>query len=71
MTHLCCPRCRLRFTPAASAFITTCPKCGESPQPVSRESSLGFRLFRPEDIPHELPEAAAMSIPIPDPGANP
>ena len=27
MTHVCCPRCRLRFTPAAAAYIVACPEC--------------------------------------------
>ena len=67
MTHLCCPRCRLRFTAAAAAYITACPKCGESPQLTSSESSLGFRLFGPEDLPHELPQAVAVSVPVPEP----
>lgn len=67
MTHLCCPDCGLRFTPAAAAYITACPKCGESPQLTSSEGSLGFRLFGPEDLPHELPQAVAVSFPVPDP----
>ncbi len=25
MTHLCCPRCRLRFTPADAACLGQCP----------------------------------------------
>jgi hypothetical protein len=31
---------------------------------------VGFRLFRLEDVPHSLPEAVAVSIPVPDPGAG-
>ena len=68
MIHVCCPRCRLRFTPAAAAHLAACPECGEPPQPIaSLESSVGFRLFRFEDLPHPLPEAAAVPIPVPDP----
>jgi hypothetical protein len=71
MTHLCCARCRLRFTPAASAYLTACPKCGEAPQPSSLESTLGFGLFGPEDLSHELPQAVVVSVPVPDPRARP
>jgi hypothetical protein len=63
MTHVCCPRCRLRFTPAAAAYIIACPECGDSPQRIaSQECSFGFRLVGPEDLPHELPYATAVSI---------
>ncbi len=69
MTHACCPPCRLRFTPAAAAYITACPECGESPQPIARlELILGFRLVGPEDLPNELPYATALSIALPEPG---
>jgi hypothetical protein len=72
MTHACCPRCRLRFTPVASAYITACPECGEPPQHVTNlESALGFRLLGPEDLPIELPQAVAVSIPVPESGAQP
>ena len=70
MTQLCCPRCRLRFSGAASAYITACPECGESPQATRLESSLGFRLVGPEDLPFELPEAVAAALPVPDPDAR-
>jgi hypothetical protein len=71
MTHSCCPRCRLRFTPAAAAYITACPECGNSPQPVlSLERTFGFRLVGPEDLPHELPCAAAVSITLPERGGG-
>jgi hypothetical protein len=71
MTHVCCPSCRLRFTPAAAAYLAACPECGEPPQPIAGlERSVGFRLFRLEDLPHSLPEAVAVSIPVPDPGAG-
>ena len=66
MTPLCCPVCRLRFTPAAAAHLVACPECGEPPQPSSLEGIVGFRLFTFEDIPHSLPEALAMTIPVPD-----
>jgi len=71
MTHLCCPRCRLRFTPAAAAYIVACPECGGLPQVfTSLERTFGFRLLGPEDLPHELPYATAVSITLPDPGAR-
>jgi hypothetical protein len=70
MTHACCPNCQLRFTPAAAAHLAACPQCGDPPQPSSGlEGVVGFRLFRLEDVPQSLPEAVAVSLPIPDPGA--
>jgi hypothetical protein len=69
MTQPCCPRCRLRFTPAAGAYLTACPECGEPPQLIADlERTFGFRLVGPEDLPHELPHAIAVSNPVPDPG---
>jgi hypothetical protein len=66
---LCCPRCRLRFTPAAAAYIVACPECGDSPQPIAGlERTFGFRLVGPEALPHELPHATAVSIALPEPG---
>lgn len=81
MTQACCPSCRLRFTPAASAYIVACPECGEPPQStVDLEGIVGFRLVGPEDLPYELvgpedlpyelPHALAVSIPPPEPGAR-
>jgi hypothetical protein len=71
MTHVCCPDCRLRFTPAAAAYLVACPKCDEPPQTLAGvERVVGFRLFRPGDVPHSLPQAVAVSIPIPDPGGD-
>ena len=69
MTPVCCPRCRLRFTPAAAADLVTCPECGGPPERiVSFEQLLGFRLFGPQDIPHSMPQAVAVSIPVHVPG---
>ena len=68
MTRLCCPRCRLRFTPAAAAYITACPECRDWPEPItSLERTLGFRLVGPEDLPHELPHATAGAMTFPEP----
>jgi hypothetical protein len=67
MTHLCCPHCRLRFTPAAAAYLTACPTCGEPPQPSSLQGTIGFRLFRVQDNAGSRPEAVAISLPAPDP----
>ena len=69
MRNVCCARCRLRFTPAAAAYITACPECGDSPQPIAGlESTFGFRLVGPEDLPHELPDATVTAITFPEPG---
>jgi hypothetical protein len=70
MTHVGCRSCRLRFTPAAAAYLVACPECGRPLQPiVGAEGVVGFRLIIPEDVPHELPEAVAVSIPIDPTGA--
>jgi hypothetical protein len=69
MSYLCCSPCGLRFTPAAVAYITACPECGNSPQPIATlERTLGFRLVGPEDLPHELPRASAVAITYREPG---
>lgn len=61
MTHLCCPNCRLRFTPAAAAYIVACPECGGVPHPIaSLARTLGFRLVGPEELPHQLPYASRL-----------
>jgi hypothetical protein len=69
-THLCCPACRLRFTPTVAAYINACPECGDLPQPIAAlERTFGFRLVGPEDLPHDPPYATAVSVrlPIPEP----
>jgi hypothetical protein len=71
MTHLCCSRCRLRFTPAAAAYIEACPECGEPPEQITSQSALGFRLVGPEDLPIELPQEVAVSIPVHQPRTRP
>lgn len=69
MTRVGCPICRLRFTAATTASLVACPECGGRPQVIAGAADLlGFRLFVLEDIASELPEAAAVSIPLPDPG---
>jgi hypothetical protein len=68
MTHLCCPSCRLRFTTAAAAYLSTCPVCGQPTRSGANPSQcIGFSLFRPEYLPQGLPEAAAVAIRLPDP----
>lgn len=68
MTHVGCRSCRLRFTPASAAYLVACPECGRPLPPiVGAESVVGFRVFVPEDMSHELPETVAVPIPIGDP----
>jgi hypothetical protein len=67
VTRPSCPACRLRFTPAAAAQLTVCPDCGGSLKTLDRpESAIGFRLYVPEQALPSLPEAVAVSVPIPD-----
>ena len=67
MTQTCCTNCRIRFTPAAAAHLTTCPECHEPLQPAAELAGvMGYQLFRLEDAPHALPEAMEVSMPIPD-----
>jgi hypothetical protein len=71
MTRVCCPDCRLRFPPAASSHLIACPDCGEPLQPIdSLESSLGLRLFSQDGVPSAIPDAIAVSLPVPEPGAG-
>jgi hypothetical protein len=71
MTNACCASCRIRFTPAAAAYLTACPVCGEPPQLLAGPAeALGYRLFRLEDTPRALPQAIEVSMPIPDPGSG-
>ena len=51
MSHLCCPRCRLRFTAAAAAYLTRCPECGlPAAQVDGAQVLLGFKLFDALDV---------------------
>jgi hypothetical protein len=60
MTHVCCPRCRLRFTGAASASLTACPRCGEPPEEMARAAqAIGFQLVVQG---HHLPEALLRAV---------
>ena len=67
--HLCCPDCRLRFTPAHAAPGVTCPQCGKPPHAViGAEQLLGWRLSTLEDLTPLLADAIAISLPAPDLG---
>jgi hypothetical protein len=69
--HACCPDCRLRFAPAEAAYLIVCPECGEPLQALSElAGAVGFRLFTVEDTPNSLPDALAVSMPLPDPGTR-
>lgn len=68
MTHVSCASCRLRFTGASGSCLVACPRCGRAPQRIAgAEGVVGFQRFALDDVPHELPEAVAVSIPIADP----
>ncbi len=71
MTHVSCPACRLRFTPAAASYLPACPICGE---PLTRVGGaggvLGFRLYGLDDALQSLPEALEVAMPTPDPHAG-
>jgi hypothetical protein len=67
MTHLSCPGCRLRFSRAATATLTTCPECGQHLVAVdSAEATLGFGLFAPTHPGPALPMAIEAAVPIHD-----
>jgi predicted nucleic acid-binding Zn-ribbon protein len=67
MTRVSCPSCRLRFTGAAAAILTTCPDCGRELQAVpSAEATLGYRLFEPFEPERALPMAGEVALPIDD-----
>jgi hypothetical protein len=71
MTHVSCPDCRLRFTPAAASYLPACPNCGE---PLTRLGGpaevIGFRLYELDDALQSLPEALEVAMPAPDPHAG-
>jgi hypothetical protein len=68
MTRGSCPDCRLRFTPAATAYLPACPVCGGPLRVLDRpDAAVGLRLFIPEHAPASSPEAIAVRMPIPDP----
>jgi hypothetical protein len=68
MTHVACPYCGLRFT---AAYVAACPECGRPPQLfVGPQDVVGFRLFVAEDLPLPIPEAVAVSMPLPDGGED-
>jgi hypothetical protein len=65
MTRLSCPGCRLRFSRAATATLTTCPECGQHLVAVgSTEATVGFGLFAPTDPRPALPMAIEAALPI-------
>jgi predicted RNA-binding Zn-ribbon protein involved in translation (DUF1610 family) len=64
MTRASCPSCRLRFTPAAAAILTSCPECGRPLRAAgSTETTLGYRLFVPADPAPALPAAMEIALP--------
>jgi hypothetical protein len=64
MTRVCCPSCRLRFTPASAASLAICPECRRDLRAVAyAEALVGYRLFGPIDAPPALPTAAEMALP--------
>ena len=68
MTHVGCPCCQLRLTSAMAAQLLACPECGRSLRVIgTAESAVGFSLFVPQDALNPLPEAIAVSVPLPDP----
>ncbi|MEA2385626.1 MAG: hypothetical protein QOH72_5597 [Solirubrobacteraceae bacterium] len=67
MTRVSCPSCRLRFTSAAAAILTTCPACGSELQAVTSATAvLGYRLFEPFEPESALPMAVEVALPIDD-----
>ncbi|MCW2966877.1 MAG: hypothetical protein JWM71_649 [Solirubrobacteraceae bacterium] len=64
MTRVCCPSCRLRFTPAVTAYLADCPQCDKPLEPVTDAAhALGLRLYVADDeTPTDLPQALAAAL---------
>ena len=61
------PTLQAAFHSHAVAHLVVCPECGGPLERIaSFERAVGFRLFGPQDIPHSLPRADAVSIPVPE-----
>ncbi len=67
MSPACCPSCRLRFTPEATARFTVCPECSAPLEAdVALRDSVGYRLHGMTNPPGESPLAVEVSLPGPD-----
>lgn len=65
MIRVRCPKCRLRFSPAATVYLDTCPECGQPPQVMSSlEDVVDFRLIRLAAFPGADPEPSAVAISV-------
>jgi hypothetical protein len=66
-TRKCCASCRIRFTAASAAYLSACPACGESLEPLAGlAGAMGYRLFTQEDTAGALPDAIEVSMPVPE-----
>jgi anti-sigma factor ChrR (cupin superfamily) len=64
LTHVCCPTCRLRFTPVVAAHILACPECGALPQIAGSATEIvGYRLST--HLPSALDAADSAALPAP------
>ncbi len=51
MTHVLCPSCRVRFSPATTIHLEACPLCGEPIQRVvGAQHAVGYPLFKQSDL---------------------
>lgn len=72
MTRACCPRCRLRFTRAASAYLTNCLECGAPLRAgIAARDAVGYRLYDTCDLIGEFPIALEVTLPDPNPAVRP
>lgn len=69
MSCVCCPRCQLRFSQAASIYLAVCPGCGGKPEAITAlEDVVGFQLINLQPpVAEDGAAAAAISLPIPSP----
>jgi hypothetical protein len=67
MDRACCRPCRVRFTVLGESYLTACPECGRSLTASAPGHLLGFRLFDPLHATDVLPQALAVSLPVPPP----
>ncbi len=69
-TCACCPKCRIRFSRAATVHYAACPQCGRKPVMISSlEEVVGFQLITLQ-VPEPAAGAVALAIGLPRPSGE-